>query len=301
MEGLSNAIDMASANGEINGCKICPTAPVVSHLLFVDDSFLFFQATMEEATNIKELLLNYESCSGQSVNFQKSGVYFSANVKHDERVEISTILGVHNDLANTKYLGLPSLVGRSKKRVFSYLKDKASRSIHAWQVKPISQAGKIKLIWNVAQAIPSYSMSCFLILKLTCQELEQMFNNYSWRSGQAGSQKGLNWLSWNNLSTTKSKGGLGFRNLYGFNIALLGKHVWSFLHNTNSLVSRIFKARYFSNSSVLKANKGQKSSFIWQGIWTAKEELCKGFRWVFGNGNDIIASKDPWLRTKRDF
>lgn len=29
----------------------------------------------------------------------------------------------------------------------------------------------------------------------------------------------------------KSKGGLGFRDLYGFNLALLGKHVWNFLNN----------------------------------------------------------------------
>lgn len=42
-----------------------------------------------------------------------------------------------------------------------------------------------------------------------------------------GSSKGINWCSWNNISMTNNKGGLGFRNLYGFNIALLGKHCWN--------------------------------------------------------------------------
>ncbi|XP_074351807.1 uncharacterized protein LOC141690954 [Apium graveolens] len=128
-----------------------------------------------------------------------------------------------------------------------------------------------------------------------------MFNNYLRGTGKAGNQKGLNWLSWKNMSYAKSKRGLGFRDLYGFNIALHDKHIWSFLHNTNSLVSRLFKARFFSNSTILKAGKGRKSSFIWQCLWTGKEELIGGFIWVLGNGDDIAATKDPWLRMKMNF
>ncbi|KAL8148945.1 hypothetical protein AgCh_006084 [Apium graveolens] len=257
VEGLSNALDVASDAREIKGCK--------------------------------------------SVNFQKSGVYFIANVRRDKQRELSSILGVYSDLSNTRYLGLPSLVGKSKKRVFSFLKDKATKRIQGWKVKPISQAGKTVLIRNVAQAIPSYSMSCFLIPKTLCQELERMFSNYWWRSGRSNDQKGVNWLAWSGMSTAKSKGGLGFRNLYGFNIALLGKHIWNFLYNPNSLVDRLFKAKYFPSSNVLKAGKWSGSSFVWHSIWTAKEELCNGFRWVLGNDKDIVATKDPWLRKKSDF
>lgn len=53
VEGLSNVLDKASSNGSINGCKISPTASVISYLLFADDSFLFFRATSEEATVVK--------------------------------------------------------------------------------------------------------------------------------------------------------------------------------------------------------------------------------------------------------
>lgn len=99
----------------------------------------------------------------------------------------------------------------------------------------------------------------------------------------------------------KSKGGLDFRNLRGFNISLLGKHVWNFMQNPDLLVSRVFKGRYFPDTHVLKAEKGTGSSFLWAGIWTAKEELAAGFRWVLGNGNDIVATKDSWLRGKATF
>ena len=103
------------------------------------------------------------------------------------------------------------------------------------------------------------------------------------------------------MSYSKSSGGMGFKDLYGFNIAFLGKHCWKFMHNPSSLVSRVFKAKYFPSTTVLKAVKGQGSSFIWTGIWQAKEELVKGFRWVLGDGKDIVATKDPWLRQKTNF
>lgn len=144
--------------GYIHGFKIAHAAPTITHLLFADDSFLFF----------------------------------SANVKREMQLEISNILEVHNEITDSKYLGLPSLVGRSKKRVFGYLKDKASKRIQAWQAKPISQAGKSILIRNVAHTILSYSMSCFLLPKFLCQDLEQMFNNYWWMNDKIDNQKGLN-------------------------------------------------------------------------------------------------------------
>lgn len=138
---------------------------------------------------------------------------------------------------NTKYLGLPQLIGQSKKRIFGYLKERASKRIQGWQAKLISQAGKTVLIRNVAQSIPVYTMSCFLLPKTLCQELENMFNKYWWRSGTGGN-KGINWLSWNNMSMSKNKQGLGFKNLYDFNIALLGKHCWnSLLYQVNIAIT----------------------------------------------------------------
>ena len=65
-------------NGHINECCISPTAPSITHLLFIDDSLLFFKATTEEANSIKQVLHSYELLSAQAVNFQKSDVFFSA-------------------------------------------------------------------------------------------------------------------------------------------------------------------------------------------------------------------------------
>lgn len=93
---------------------------------------------------IKSTLSSYERCSGQSVNFEKSGIYFSADIRRDKQVELSNILGVR--INGTNNLELPSLVGRSKTIVFGYLKDKACKHIQGWYKKPVSRAEKTILI-----------------------------------------------------------------------------------------------------------------------------------------------------------
>lgn len=82
----------------------------------------------------------------------------------------------------------------------------------------------------------------------------------------------------------KCQGGLGFRSLAGFNLALLGKHVWNFLEYPHFLVDRVFKARYHHNNQLLQANRGSGSSYIWSGLWEVKKILQTGYRWIVGDG-----------------
>jgi hypothetical protein len=41
----------------------------------------------------------------------------------------------------------------------------------------------------------------------------------------------------------KEFGGMGFRHLHDFNLAMLGKQGWNLLTNQDTIVARIFKAR----------------------------------------------------------
>lgn len=180
VEGLSQALEEKSRNGQIHGCKISASAPPITHLLFADDSFLFFKAKAEETYVVKAMLNSYESLSGQAINYQKSKVFFSANVRRDKQNQLTDILGVSTELRDGKYLGLPSLVGRSKKFIFNFVKDRVWKKVQGWSNKLMSKAGKLILIKNVAQVVPSYCMSCFLIPKTLCQEIERILNGYWW-------------------------------------------------------------------------------------------------------------------------
>lgn len=69
-------------------------------------------------------------------------------------------------------------------------------------------------------------------------------------------------MAWDKLCNHKDVGGLGFRNLIQFNHALLAKQGWRLLKSPDSLAARIFKARYYPNSSFLEAEAQQDMSFF---------------------------------------
>lgn len=46
-----------------------------------------------------------------------------------KQLELCEVLGFYNGISNSNYLGVPSLVGRLKKQVFVFLKERASNRI----------------------------------------------------------------------------------------------------------------------------------------------------------------------------
>lgn len=172
-EGLSSLIRQAEGSGTISGAKICKNAPIISHLLFADDYFLFFKAKSGQAQGMKNILEMYESASGQSINFQKSEVFYSRNVDDAVKASISQILGVQQVMGTGKYLGVPSMVGRSRTSTFKFVKERVWKKINSWSSKCLSQAGRETLIKSVLQSIPSYIMSIFAIPKSIIVDIEK--------------------------------------------------------------------------------------------------------------------------------
>lgn len=62
-------------------------------------------------------------------------------------------------------------------------------------------------------------------------------NSFWWGNG-GGLNKEIKWLSWSKLDL-KENGGMGFKDLYMSNLALLGKQVWRLVTNPNFLVARL--------------------------------------------------------------
>ena len=89
-------------------------------------------------------------------------------------------------------------------------------------------------------------------------------------------KSGICWVLWDRLCTTKYFGGIGFRKLQNFNLALIAKQGWRLLSNSGSLVARIFKARYFPNSLFLNAHLKSNPSFLWRSIMAAWEVISRG-------------------------
>uniref|UniRef100_A0A803QFA4 RNase H type-1 domain-containing protein n=1 Tax=Cannabis sativa TaxID=3483 RepID=A0A803QFA4_CANSA len=199
-KGFSALIRKYESRGWLHSCKLANGAPRVSHILFVDDNYLYCKATMDEATKVHQLLTIFEQLLGQQVNFGKSSIFYNDNTDLAISNRICSLLQMVVADENGMYLGLPSTMGRNKNVVLGYLKERVRK-----------------------------------------------------------------------------------------------KQGWRLLTNTNSLVSRIFKARYYPNGSYLSAPIGNNPSFIWHSIFEAQNVVKMGARWMIGIDSKVVVKGELWL------
>lgn len=93
-ELLSTIKVEVEATHQFVGLKINPSAPSISHLMFADDLLFFRQITLQNAQTVKHILKDYETITGQSVNFEKSSIYMSPSMDPVMKTLITELLGV---------------------------------------------------------------------------------------------------------------------------------------------------------------------------------------------------------------
>ena len=294
-EGLSALIKHFVAAGNLEGIAICRGGPKLSHLFFADYSLIFCKASLSKCNALQRILHLYEQAFGQQLNRAKTSLFFSKNTPSEIQEEIKTRFGAQVIKQHERYLGLPSLVGRNKQSIFKSIKEKLRKKLAGWKEKMLSKIGKEILIKAVVQAIPSYTMSCFKLPDSLCEDLTSMIRNFWW--GQKNDEKKIAWLRWDKLCEPKSCGGMGFKKIKQFNMALLAKQGWRLQTKPNSFVCHVLKAKYFPNSDFIHATLGNNPSYTWRSIMAAQSIVREGLRWRVGNDREIRIWEDKWLPT----
>ncbi|GLT77196.1 hypothetical protein SLA2020_488050 [Shorea laevis] len=125
-------------------------------------------------------------------------LYFSAKIPtriFDQH--IFSIVGGSSQQSYEKYLGLPAMVGRHKRRTFAGIQGRVRTKLSGWKEKFLSQTGREILIKAVIQAIPTYSMSIFQLPKSLCKELNSVMCHFYW--GQKDKEPSMIWKSWGKM------------------------------------------------------------------------------------------------------
>jgi hypothetical protein len=193
-EGLSSLLLYEEEVGGIDGIWVCRNAPSVSHLLFADDSLILMKADMTNATSLQQVLDTYCANSGQMVSLAKSSIYFSPNTNVVLRAEICETLHIDTEALSDKYLGLPALVGADRSDCFIHFIERIIQRINGWKEKILSIGGKEILLKAIAQAIPVYAMSVFLIPKGVCKKMMNAIVQFWW--GDDANSNKLHWYAW---------------------------------------------------------------------------------------------------------
>lgn len=172
------------------GVPTSKRGPHVSHLLFADDSLLFCRASTIQWNNLVDML-----------NQNMTTIFLSKNTLVPEKTQILEIVGLPTTQRYDSYLGLPTLVGKSRTTTFPNITERVWKQLQNWKIKLLSQAGKEILLKTVIQAIPTYCMSVFLLPKTLCLEINSLMQRFWW--GHMEKDKRIAWMSWSRMGLPK--------------------------------------------------------------------------------------------------
>ena len=228
---------------------------------FADDSLLLYRDNDTDCQAVMDILTKYEQASSQKINRGKTQLFSNSNTDMKTKNKVKDQLGVEAVTQYEKYLELPSFVGRGKKESFSYIRERVWHKIQGWKEKLLSQAGHEILIKSVIQVMLTFTMGCFKLPKSLCRDIESLIRKFWW--GYSGESRKIHWTAWKKLCSPKIHGGWGFKELENFNLALLGKQIWHLVHNKNSMLYKVVKARFFLHCSIFDSKVKTLSSYAW--------------------------------------
>ncbi|GKV02210.1 hypothetical protein SLEP1_g14669 [Rubroshorea leprosula] len=264
---LSRMFNEAERQRYISGFQIKRGCPKISHLLFADDTLVFGKATYQEAAQILEILRQYAVASGQQVNFSKSAIIFSNNTPFCRRTEICAQFAIRSDSSVSKLQG--------------------------WKRALLSQAGREVLIKAVVLAMPSYAMACFKFPVRICSLINKEIRAFWW--GQQEQEKRISWIPWTKMVTSKWHGGLGFKDLECFDLALLARQAWRLINHPNALWAQVLKAIHFPDVDFVNAQEGSNPSWAWKSLLKGRNLLQHGLGWNIGSGESVNVWSDAWV------
>ncbi|CAG7894458.1 unnamed protein product [Brassica rapa] len=194
-----------------------------------------------------------------------------------------------------KFLGIPEDISGSKCKLFAFLKDYLMYRVNGWTGRWLSKGGKQVMIKSILLALPTYVMSTFLLPLEICENLDSAIAQFWWSSNPP--KKGIHLAKWEKVCLPKDEGGIGFRLIHEFNLALLAKQLWRLVQYPDSLVARVLKGRYYRMTSPLRAASARGPSYVWSSIFAARKLLLLGIRQKIHFGYEVKVWEDSWIPT----
>uniref|UniRef100_A0A5B7BI34 Reverse transcriptase domain-containing protein n=1 Tax=Davidia involucrata TaxID=16924 RepID=A0A5B7BI34_DAVIN len=222
MEALSKMLAKAVEGGLLGGFNVSNGLggnSVINHLLFADDTLMFYGVEDQQLRYLRSVLLCFEAVSGLKVNLIKSELIPIGEVQGIE--ELRWTLGCRLGSLSSAYLGLPLEAFLRSKSFWDPVIDHFQKRLAGWKGEYLSKGGKLTLIKSTLSSLSTYFMSLFLIPCSVVRRLEKLQRNFLW--GGWEDERKMHFMGWERIKHPIWEGGLGIKDLRTFNKALLGK------------------------------------------------------------------------------
>ena len=301
MNILSHLINKAVGGNFLIGCKLGIRGEedkdlVLSHLLYVDDTLLFYKANPDQLTHLGWILMWFKALSDLRTNLGKSEIFHARGRRNMEALAVE--LGCKVSSLPSTYLGLPLGAPHKSARMWDPIEERFRRRLTAWKRQYISKGGRVTLIHSTLSSLPIYFMPLFRIPCMVCKRLEKIQMDFLWGGGNLDQKTHL--VKWATVCTNKRKGGLGVRGLQKLNQALLGKWNWRFANEGNALWRETINKK-FGEMQVGWCYGENRENFgpgLWKEIRKDWGAVLDNAKFQIGDGNRVGFWKDLWCGEK---
>ncbi|RVW99827.1 putative ribonuclease H protein [Vitis vinifera] len=299
MEALSQLLSRARNEGFFSGFKVGGRGReglIVSHLLFADDTLIFCNADAVQLQYLSWTFMWFEAISGLKVNLSKSEAIPVGECPPME--SLVSILGCKIGCLPTSYLGLPLGAPYKSTSAWDAVEERFRKRLSLWKRQYLSKGGRLTLLKSTLSSLPTYFLSLFVIPKRVCARLEKIQRDFLWGGGALENKPHL--VCWKVICAAKKDGGLGIRNLAIFNKALLGKWLWRFANENESLWKQIISSKYDLQDGGW-CSKGVRDRYgvgVWKAIRNGWENFRSHSRFLVGDGTRVKFWKDLWCENQ---
>ncbi|CAN1830416.1 Putative ribonuclease H protein At1g65750 [Linum perenne] len=252
------------------------------------------QASKEQARVIIDILDRFCDASGQSINKNKSRVFFSSKIDRRVSREVTEILGIGATQNLGRYLGVPLLHGRVTRSTYEFILARMDKKLAGWKANNLSLAGIVTLASSVLNAIPSYVMQSSFLPVYICEAIDRKIRDFIW--GSVDGARKIHNINWETVCKPKNLGGLGLRNARDLNMAFLIKIAWGILSRPTELWAKVLVSKYLKktdNGFVLARKRG--FSTVWRGVLKAWPLVVNGLHWSTRDGGNTRFWTDRWV------
>lgn len=126
-----------------------------------------------------DILQRFCNLSGQTPNWNKSGIIFSTNVNACIKDDIKRIFPVMDIDANSVHLGHPLILpAKDRSAAYDFVADKFRIKLSGYKANKLSHAARLTLINSVFASIPVYYMSNILFSRKLIAKLTAIIRNF---------------------------------------------------------------------------------------------------------------------------
>ena len=292
MEALSACIKYEIGKGMFKFHSRCKETEI-THLIFADDVMLFSYGDMDSVSAMMRALELFSKISGLCLNPAKCVTFFG-NVPNAVQDFTMAVSKFNRGTLPVSYLGLPLVVGKLSLRDCQPLISKITSRFESWSCKFMNHAGRAQLINSVIFGIHGHwSAHLFLPISIL-KRIQSSISRFLWTGRCSGPC--FYKVSWARCCLRKAEGGLGFKELLGWNKCAVYFQIWRVISNSGDSLwlkwvhQYLLKRKAFWTMAV-----PDKCSWSLRKIFNARESFKQHISYEVGQDSNFLLWHDPWL------